>query len=269
MEMDSTLFDRFRTLVYDQSGITLGAEKQALVCARVGKRMRSLGLADHRQYYETVLEDKSGRELVALLDVISTNVTHFFREEKHFQVLGELLARWRKEGQSRIRIWCSASSTGEEPYSIAMTVCETYGDNAGDTKILATDISTGVLQEARQGIYKSEKVEKVPSHLATKYFERHGGRDSGLFRVRENLRRLVTFGRLNLSVHPYPLNGPLDIIFCRNVMIYFDSVVREKVLASMYKLLKPGGYLMVGHAESLTGLVSDFKTVMPAVYIKE
>lgn len=267
--MDRRTFEAFRDLVYEKSGINLGDHKQALVCARVGKRMRALGIRDYKEYFEYVSGDGSGEELVRLLDVISTNVTHFFREAGHFEVLDELLRDWYAQGQRRFRIWCAASSTGEEPYTIAMTVFEALGEKSGcDVKVLATDISTRVLDTARQGVYERKKLDKVPERLLRKYFQKGVGRAEGSYLVRKPLRDMITFGRLNLSVQPFPLKGPLDIIFCRNVMIYFDNHVRSMVLADMYRLLKPGGYLMVGHAESLTGLVSDFKSVKPSVYVK-
>jgi chemotaxis protein methyltransferase CheR len=267
--MDNPTFNKFRTLVYEKSGINLGDHKQALVCARVGKRMRSLGIQDFKEYFKVVSGDQSGSELVMLLDVISTNVTHFFREAKHFDVLGSLLREWSACGQTRFRIWSSASSTGEEPYSIAMTVREVLNNGAGqEVKILATDISTQVLDTARRGVYGEKKLDKVPPNFLSKYFRQGQGRAEGLYELKKEVREMVTFGRLNLSEHPYPLRGPLDVIFCRNVMIYFDNNVRSRVLANMYSLLKPGGYLMVGHAESLTGLVSEFKSVMPSVYVK-
>ncbi|MCE5271432.1 protein-glutamate O-methyltransferase [bacterium] len=267
--MDHKTFDAFRTLVYKKSGINLGEHKQALVCARVGKRMRMLGIHEYKDYLQYVSDDDSGEELVKLLDVISTNVTHFFREPKHFEVLESILKQWQAAGQRKYRIWCAASSTGEEPYTIAMTVKEALGEGGGlDVKILATDISTRVLDVARQGMYEDRKLDKVPEAFLRKYFQKGLGRAEGYYLVKKPLRDMLSFGRLNLSIQPFPIHGPLDIIFCRNVMIYFDNHVRGKVLDNMYRLLRPGGYLMVGHAESLTGLVSSFKNMMPSVYVK-
>jgi len=267
VSMQKKVFDQLRQLVYEKSGISLGEHKEALVTARVGKRMRQLGMEDYGQYMDHLVADKTGQEIVQLLDVISTNVTHFFREAQHFDVLAELLRQWSDAGQQRFRIWCAAASSGEEPYTISMMMREVLGKNA-DAKLLATDISTRVLEKANEGIYEDRHVEKIPAPLLKKYFVKRGGDQKGNWEVRETLKELITYGRLNLSVFPYPLKGPLDIIFCRNVMIYFDNEMRSRVLANMYKLLKPGGYLMVGHAESLTGLVSDFKAVQPSVYIK-
>jgi len=150
-----------------------------------------------------------------------------------------------------------------------MTVKEALGESNGmDVKILATDISTRVLEVARQGIYEERKLDNVPEKHLRKYFQKGTGQAEGHYLVKKPLRDMISFGRLNLSIQPFPIHGPLDVIFCRNVMIYFDNNVRIKVLDNMHRLLKPGGYLMVGHAESLTSLVSSFKSIMPSVYVK-
>ncbi|MEA1996635.1 MAG: protein-glutamate O-methyltransferase [Gemmatimonadota bacterium] len=267
--MDPKTFNALRSLVYEKSGISLGDNKKALVCSRIGKRIRQLGLDDFKDYLKYLNSDEKGREVVELLDVISTNVTNFFREPKHFEVLSSLLKKWAGAGQRRFRIWCAASSTGEEPYTIAMTVREALND-VSDTKILATDISTQVLEKAVKGVYEERHVEKIPGYLLSRYFKKiRRGDSEGLYEASQSLKQMLTFRRLNLNVTPYPLKGPLDVVFIRNVMIYFDNQVRAKVLKDMYRLLKPGGYLMVGHSESLTGLVSEFKSVMPSVYIKQ
>ncbi len=267
VSMEKRIFDKLRKLVYQKSGISLGVHKEALVTSRVGKRMRKLGMDDFESYLEHLVADQSGQEVVQLLDVISTNVTHFFREARHFDVLADLLRHWSGQGQSRFRLWCAASSSGEEPYTIAMIMREVL-DPGTDAKLLATDISTRVLEEARAGVYEDGHVEKIPRQLLKKYFNKRAGTGKGLWEVHRTLKQLITFGRLNLSVFPYALKGPLDVIFCRNVMIYFDNDMRSRVLANMHKLLKPGGYLIVGHAESLTGLVSEFERVGPSVYVK-
>ncbi len=262
-DLDKKTFQKFAQLIYEKCGITLGEKKEALVQARVGKRMRALGVSDFKAYFDLVEKDEAGDEVTALLDAISTNVTHFFREARHFDLFGQLLRQWEKQGQSRFRIWCAASSTGEEPYSIAMTLLENLQD-PDDAKILATDISTRVLEKARQGLYEERHMESVPRPYPSKYFTK----ERGLFHVKPELKRLLTFGRINLAKPPFPLKGPLDVVFCRNVMIYFDNQVRTRLLNNMYDLLKPGGYLMVGHAESLSGMLSHFKSVEPSVYTK-
>ena len=267
-KLDRATYDKFRQLIYDKSGIKLGDQKEALVSSRIGKRMRELGITDPREYLQWVLNDDSGQELVQLLDVISTNVTSFYREPQHFDLLDSLLRKWWSEGQRKFRIWSAASSTGEEPYTIAVVVMEALGTQASDVKILATDISTRVLEQCRRGEYDRNRVEGVPFMLRDKYFDAVRDDYGAVYRVKDRLKSMMSFRRLNLSTPPFPMRGPLDVIFCRNVMIYFDNQVRARLLEDMYRLLKPGGFLMVGHSESLTGLVSRFKPVRPSVYTK-
>jgi chemotaxis protein methyltransferase CheR len=266
--MDQSVFEKFCRIVYEKSGIAINANKIALVTARVGKRMRELGLKDDREYLELVLDDAHGEEIVHLLDVISTNVTSFFRESAHFDFLADTLSGWYQQGQRRFRFWSAASSTGEEPYTLAMTILDTLGTNPSDVKILATDISTRALALCSEGVYTKQKVSGVPQALLNRYFTIRGKGTENAFEVKPELRRIISFSRLNLSKAPFPMQGPFDAIFCRNVMIYFDNLVRKDLLAECYRLLKPEGYLFVGHAESLTGLLSGFKAVMPSVYIK-
>jgi chemotaxis protein methyltransferase CheR len=281
-ELDKKTFEKFADLVYEKAGIKLGPNKEALVSARVRKRMRALSIPNYEGYLQFVHNDEDGGELVELLNAISTNVTHFFREAQHFELLGKLLRQWSDAGQTRFRIWCAASSTGEEPYSIAITVKESLKD-CRDVRILATDISTKVLGLAKAGVYDEKHVDKVPESLFRKYFTKVTGNlkletgaeknsqfqvSSIKYQVSAELRRLLTFSRLNLAKPPFPMQGPFDVVFCRNVMIYFDNEVRRRLLADCYRLLKDGGYLMVGHAESLSGMLSEFKSVMPSVYVK-
>ena len=266
--MKPRTFDQFKDLVYRKSGITLGPQKVALVSARIAKRMRALGLDSHEAYFRFVIEDDATGELVHLLDSISTNVTSFFREPVHFEILGSLVRDWKVQSQPKFRIWCAASSTGEEPYTLAMTVLEALGGYHPDFRVLATDISTRVLETARKGVYGASKVEPVPRPVLQKYFEKiENGPDSN-YRVNDDIKRLVSFNRLNLSEPPFPMRGPFDVVFCRNVMIYFDTEVRRRLVLEICRLLKPGGYLMIGHSESLSGIASPVTLVQPAVYRK-
>ena len=269
MEIDPKSFAAFRDLVYGRSGIVLADGKQALVGSRIGKRMRQLGLARFPDYLDWVKGEGGEEEMVQLLDAISTNVTSFYREPAHFGFLRSRLEEWLREGRARLRIWCAASSTGEEPYTLAMTVRECQPDPACDIRILATDISTRVLRTARAGVYPQAKIEALPPGSAARHFERVGGRQGQDWSARPELRALLRFARLNLAEPPFPMQGPFDFVFCRNVMIYFDNPVRQRLLAEFHRLLAPGGFLIVGHSESLTGLTTGFRAVRPSIYRKE
>ena len=267
--MDRLTFNKLREIVYDHGGIALREGKEALVSARVGKRMRALGIQDHRTYLQYVTQDKSGEEVVQLLDAISTNVTNFFRESDHFAFLGNVFSEWLSRGQRRFRFWSAACSTGEEAYSLAMTLLDTMHGLSVDSRILATDISTRAVEISMTGVYPKEKIKDVPLSLRARYFDLLGDHAITLYAAKRVLREMIVFKRLNLAGPPFPMRGPLDAVFCRNVMIYFDNEVRRNLLAEIHRLLRPGGYLMVGHAESLTGLRSPFKTVKPSIYLKE
>lgn len=258
-------FEKFKRLIYEKSGITLGPQKVTLVSSRIAKRMRILNIQEHEDYFRYVVADTSSDELVHLIDSISTNVTSFFREPAHFDVLTELIHRWDIRNKPQFRIWCAASSTGEEPYCLAITVLEALGGHHRDFRLLATDISTRVLETAKAGEYPANKIEAVPRAIRDKYFTRSG---PAMYRIRDDVRQLISFSRLNLSEPPFPMRGPLDVVFCRNVMIYFDNAVRTRLLQDIHRLLKPGGYLMIGHSENLTGLGVPFKVEKPAVYVR-
>ncbi len=266
--LEQQTFKHFAELIYKEAGIHLAEHKQALVSARLSKRMRALKINDFDEYYNYVRNDRSQGELSQLLDAISTNVTFFYREADHFDVLSTRVQEWAQAGQTRFRLWCAAASTGEEPYTIALTLAEAL-DDLRDVKILATDISTSVLNAAGIGEYEAKKLEKISRPLRQKYFLPVQGKGAKAYRIKKPVRDMITFKWLNLSTPPFPMRGPLDVIFCRNVMIYFDNAVRQRLLDEMHRLLKPGGYLMVGHAESLSGLLSGFKSIRPSVYIKQ
>ncbi len=266
--MNKKVFDELRTIVYENSGISLSDRKITLVSARINKRLRHLQLASHEDYLNYIKTDKTGEELVRFLNVISTNTTHFFREPVHFEVLASLIKKWASQGQRRFKIWCAAASSGEEPYTLAMTVLENVKGTNVDVKILATDISTEILAKAQAGVYQAETVNGIPKHLLSRYFTKIREGAGYYYQASDQLRGLITYRRLNLATPPFPMKGPFDVVFCRNVMIYFDNAVKKRLVDDIYRLLKPGGYLMIGHSESLTGLGTDFKSVQPAVYIK-
>jgi chemotaxis protein methyltransferase CheR len=264
--IDDRTFRAFARMIYDKCGIVITEKKRALLQARLSKRMRKVGISTFKEYLKVVENDQQGTELVELLDAISTNVTHFFREVRHFEFLHQELERLERKGQSRFRIWCAAASTGEEPYSLAITMQEAL-HYSGDAKILATDISTDVLRKAKSGRYLDEKVKTVPPAQLHRYFTKSKEGTKTWYQAIPALQSMIRFGRLNLIHVPYSLRGPLDFIFCRNVMIYFDNPVRQRIIAEFMRLLKPGGYLVVGHAESLTATLTDQVIgVSPAVY---
>lgn len=267
--MNAQVFALFRTLIYKRSGIALGDNKVALLTARIGKRMRILGLDSPLSYYRHIMADSSETELTHLLDAISTNVTCFFRESQHFDLLGEFFSQWQQENQTRFRMWSAACSTGEEPYSMAMALAECRARANLDVRILATDINTKVLGTCRHGVYPAKEVQALSPTRQRRFFRQHGTHAPGDYAVSQELRDMILFKRLNLTHLPFPMRGPLDVIFCRNVMIYFDDATCRSLVAEMARLLKPGGYLFVGHAESMARSGGGgFKPVHPAVYQK-
>lgn len=266
--MDDELFNKFRKLIYEVSGIHLSDQKKALVVGRLSKRIRTLGIEDFKHYYDYVINDKSGQEITKLIDLISTNVTHFFRESDHFDFFKEKLIEWKEAGQTKFRIWSSACSTGEEPYTIAIIAMEVLNSSFVDLKILATDISTRVLDQCKRGEYYAHRVDNIPKHLLQKYFEKKKINNEWVYIVSDRIKKLITFSRLNLIETPYPMKGPFDIVFCRNVMIYFDEKVRSMLVNEIYRLLKPKGYLLVGHSESITSVQTGFRIVRPSIYFK-
>jgi len=267
--MDQKIYNKIREIVYRKSGITLSEGKVALVRARLSKRMRVLNLASHKDYLDFVLNDSSGKEIISMIDAVSTNVTSFFREYNHFELLTDFLQHSLSKGQKRFRFWSAACSSGEEPYSMAMTIKNVAEKMALDIKILATDISTDILQHAVKGEYLEERLKGVSDSYRKTFFDKVIIENDTCFKVAPFLRNMVVFKHFNLSKVPFPMNGPMDIIFCRNVMIYFDNIVRQKLIDEFYRLLKPGGYLFIGHAESLSSIKTDLKSVKPTVYKKE
>lgn len=265
-------FKRFSDLVYKVAGINLHIGKRELLQARVGKILRQRGIGSFSEYFEIVTEDPSGDELVRLIDAISTNMTFFFREEKHFQFLTDdwltkFMESRKRGGDFKIRGWSAGCSTGEEPYSIVMAILEKLaGNEVGlDIKILASDISTRVLQTAMRGTYIEEKVKSVPASIKGKYFDRVKGEESTLYHVKKNLVDRILFRRINL-MEPFPLKNPVDFIFCRNVMIYFDRATQQDLVNKYHQAMKGGGYLFIGHSESLNGVNHPFKYVAPSIY---
>lgn len=268
--MQQSIFNRFRDIAYEKAGISLGDQKKELVTARVAKRQRALNIADAGKYLEYLEASQDGDELVHFLDAISTNFTHFMREKSHFEILQQELESWKSQNRNKFRIWCAASSSGEEPYSIAITVREALGTASADVRILATDINTRVLQRASVGEYTGKALEALTKSQKTTYFEllTPRGAEESQYRAKASLKELLVFKRLNLSKPPFPMKGPLDVVFCRNVMIYFDRAVRQRLISEIERLLIPGGLLMIGHSETLAGVNTGLKAMQPSVYRK-
>ncbi|MDD5169808.1 MAG: protein-glutamate O-methyltransferase CheR [Syntrophales bacterium] len=265
IELNDNDFEKISRLVYEQCGIHLHEGKRELVKARLGKRLREGNFKSFSDYCRHVTTDQGTDELIAMIDSISTNLTYFFREDSHFTALRLALPQLI-EGRNRMRIWSAGCSTGEEPYSLAMAVREALGNTVG-ISILATDISTRVLKSAANGIYTEDKTNRIPPEMLRKYFQYGTGGSTGLFKIKKALRDLIEFKRFNL-MHPLPADFRFQVIFCRNVMIYFDKKTQNDLINRFYTCLENGGYLFVGHSESLTGLTHAFQYMEPSIYKK-
>ncbi len=266
-------FRMLSELIYAKSGITLGDHKRSLLTGRLNKELKLHGFDNYTDYYHYVVNDSTGQALNRLIESISTNLTFFWRENDHFKffaevALPEIAAMLRKEKKQDIRIWCAGCSTGEEPYTLAMLLCEYFGVDIHnwDVGVLATDISDRVLETAKKGMYSDENIEKLPSRLRNMYLGREGELS---WTVRENVRNMVLFRKLNLMREEFPFRKRFHIIFCRNVMIYFDESVRTALVNRFFRCTEPGGYLFIGHSESLRREGCPYAYVRPAVYRKE
>ncbi|MFZ6742668.1 CheR family methyltransferase [Undibacterium sp. JH2W] len=255
-------FDRVRDLIYKKAGISLADSKQEMVYSRLARRLRATGISSFSDYLDSLENNQIESEWEAFTNALTTNLTSFFREEHHFPILAEHIAK----RQETVNIWCSASSTGEEPYSIAMTLCEAFGTLRPPAHIIATDIDTNVLETASRGVYNLDRIEKLSAERTRKFFLKGKGAQEGLVRVRPELRELITFKQLNLLGDSWPLSGEFDAIFCRNVMIYFDKPTQGKILKKFVPLMKPDGLLFAGHSENFLYVSDDFKLRGKTVY---
>jgi chemotaxis protein methyltransferase CheR len=261
-------FTKISQLIYRLCGITMRPGKEGLVKARLMKRLVVLDLESFADYLAYVEGDTSGRELVTMIDVLTTNKTSFFREPQHFTYLRQhMVPQWR-QNRHPIRCWSAGCSSGEEPYSLAMVLREELPEtDRWDIRILATDISTRILATARQAVYTQETLSDVPAQLLHKYLALVRREPTPTYQVNETIRGMVRLTRLNL-MHKWPMRGPFDAIFCRNVMIYFDKPTQEWLVQRFWTLLRPGGHLFIGHAESLSAASHHFRYVQPAVYMR-
>lgn len=266
-------FDRIAVLAKQRWGLALTEKKQTLVANRLATFLRKTQFDSTDAYLDYLETDASEEDLLVFFDLLSTNVTSFFRDQPHFDYLEREfysgLARGTTTTKDRkIRIWSAACSTGEEPYSLAMHACEHLPDiKSWDFKVLGTDLSNYAVGQARNGVYRTESYKQVPAEMARKYFVAGPGAGfaAGEYQVNASVRQLVTISRLNL-MDSWPFKGKFDVIFCRNVMIYFDSETRRKLVQRFHQLLNPGGILAVGSAETLAGLETSFKPVQASVY---
>jgi chemotaxis protein methyltransferase CheR len=271
LAIDSREFDLFRRLIHSETGISLKESKRPLLISRLGHRLRTLGLESFSEYYGWLkTRDPRGEELRRLINCITTNKTSFFREQEHFSFLAmHVRDRAKRDGgRARLTVWSSACSTGEEPYSIAMTLREALPESSGEVGIMASDIDTDVLAQAAGGLYPEEALEPVDPSLRRKYFLRGKGQWEGLAKVKPVLREMVQFRQINLVEDNWRLEGSFDIIFCRNVVIYFDRETQRRLFDRMLDRLRTDGLLFVGHSESLQWLSDRVQAVRHTVYRK-
>ena len=259
-------FALLQALIRQTSGIHLGPVKRALVVGRLARRLRALGLRSFLQYYRRVVDDPIERG--TMLDCISTNETHFFREPLHFEFLERtVFPIWRAARARTIRVWSAGCSTGEEPYSLAMLLAESFPCEAGwDIEIVATDLSSRVLRAAEEGVFSFEKAKEIPGHLLRSYMLRGVRSQEGRIKAAPALRARVRFSQLNLNDERYDLAGSFQLILCRNVLIYFDDEIKSRVVERLIGHLAPEGYLLVGHAESLSSLGQNLVCLRPTIY---
>lgn len=241
-------FLRVKATIYRKAGIHLGDTKQQLVYSRLARRLRALNMDSFNEYLDYL--EATPQELQEFINALTTNLTAFFRESHHFDILADFIKKHRRN--QPCRIWCTASSTGEEPYSIAMTLAQAYGNYKPPVEIIASDIDSQVLQTAARGVYGIERLDALTLEQKRQFFLRGKGSNSGKARVIDDLRKLIEFRQINLLDKQWSLGGKFDVIFCRNVMIYFDKPTQLKLLARMVQLLTPDGLYVAGHSESFT-----------------
>ncbi|HJV73426.1 MAG TPA: CheR family methyltransferase [Noviherbaspirillum sp.] len=255
-------FERVRALIYQRAGIALAESKQEMVYSRLARRLRATGIRSFETYLDSLERGQQDAEWEAFTNALTTNLTSFFREAHHFPLLADHV----RKIQEPIKIWCSASSTGEEPYSIAMTLCEAFNTLTPPAQIIATDIDTNVLATGENGVYPLERVEKMAPERLKRFFLKGKGKHEGMVRVRPELRQMITFKQLNLLSDSWPISGPFDAIFCRNVMIYFDKPTQGKILNRFAPLMKPDALLFAGHSENFLYVSNLFKLRGKTVY---
>jgi chemotaxis protein methyltransferase CheR len=255
-------FERVRGLIYKRAGISLADSKQEMVYSRLARRLRATGIGSFAKYLDDLEAGRLGEEWESFTNALTTNLTSFFREAHHFPLLAEHI----KNKREPLTIWCSAASTGEEPYSIAMTVCEAFNTLTPNCQIIATDIDTNVLAHGAQGVYTMDRLDKMLPERQRRFFQKGKGDREGMARVRPELRNMITFKQLNLLADSWPISGQFDVIFCRNVMIYFDKATQRKILSRFVPLMKPDALLFAGHSENFLYVSESLKLRGKTVY---
>ncbi|NUO62899.1 MAG: protein-glutamate O-methyltransferase CheR [Gemmatimonadaceae bacterium] len=276
LELHGSTFARLRALLLERAGISLGDAKRPLVVGRLSRRVRELGLSSFDAYYERVIGDASGAELVRLLDMIATNETSFFREPAQFEFLQHrLVPSWREDAEAglrgrHVRVWSAGCSTGQEPVSLAMALLDALpADDGWRVEIVATDLSTRALAQAASATWPIERARQIPPHLLKRFMLRGTGPQTGSMRAGPEVRAAITYERLNLVEDPYPAGAPFDLVLCRNVLIYFTPEGRRAVVERLLRHLAPGGHFLLGHAESLDLRTHRARSVAPNVYRRE
>jgi chemotaxis protein methyltransferase CheR len=269
-------FRKFQKLIYTETGIWLGAAKTALLCGRLFRRLRALGLPSLEEYYERVAQPNEHAERTLMIDAITTNETRFFREPRHFEFLvQQVFPRWRAQAEQgarskKVRMWSAGCSSGEEPYTLAMLLAEHLpAENGWDVQVLATDISTRVLEKASAGIYDVARSAEIPEELLHKFMLRGIAGRQGKVKVKIGIQQLVEFKKLNLHQDSYEVGGPFDVVLCRNVLIYFGADSKRRVVANLVNHLAADGLLFVGHAENLTSISAQLRSVEPTIYARK
>ncbi len=264
-------FNYISSSIYEKTGIVLKDHKKNMVYSRLSRRLRELGVPTFSSYCDLLKSPEGAGEVGYLINAITTNLTKFFRESHHFEHLAdvfvpEMTHLFKARGSNRLRIWSAGCSSGEEPYSIAMTLAQAMPSlKTYDVKILATDLDTSMVAKGKAGLYSSEAIENVSGGLRTRFFTRASG--GSQFQASDDMKSLIVFKQLNL-LGQWPMSGPFDAIFCRNVMIYFDEATKAKLIARFGKLLRPGGWLYIGHSETLLDTQSKFQLHGRTTYVR-
>jgi len=269
--MSSSISDRefglFQEMIYQQAGISMTPAKKALVIGRLGKRLRHYNLDNFKQYYELIVSNQYPGEFQTTIDLLTTNETYFFREGKHFDILRDRVIPERRKNSEIFRVWSAASSSGQEAYTTAMVLAEAIGVSSM-WEVVGTDISTRIIKQASAALYPMREAENIPRHMLNKYCLKGVRSQEGSLLIDGSLRKKTKFQHKNLMGSCVDM-GKFDLIFLRNIMIYFDNDTKQKLVSKLVNQMKPGGYLMIGHSETLNQIKTSVKMVSPSVYRKE